>query len=506
MKQADSTDLVGDPGQPASDSDSTITLSPPRAAIVGLDRSWLERAWTRARTLQAATWFLVLAMPAGLFLLFVVPPFQGLDEPNHFYRSYTIGQGVLSGVHRGIRTGAWVPKCLPDYVDFQFRRAGGPGPFQTSEFIQQPTLCDAQQTAFVAFENTAYYSPVPYVAQAAVLAVGWRLTTYLPVLFYSGRLAAFATYLGLVFLALRLAPVGRSVLFLAGVWPMSLLVATTYSADGATIALALVLVACVLRARHQAGAGWPLFVLAGAVAVSLALSKSTYFVLAVLLLLIPGRLFPTWWASLAAKAAALALVALVSAGWYLHVRDITLAANFPAGAINPAKQIAFIVHHPLRYARFARDMLIGQPVGYFTWETLVLQVGFFRSVVPGEPFPPPWMMVLGYCLILQVYLRELARPLVRSALGLVEAAIPIGLALLNAALAFTAIFVAATSSIPGSLVTLQGRYFLPLLAVPLVSLSVVGAVRTRLPSMLPLVPFVLLMYAGLVVKVQGLFY
>lgn len=442
----------------------------------------------------------------GVFLVFAVPPYQGLDEPNHFYRAFTISQGALIATGEGRRTGGVVPTCLPTFVDFEFRRAEGPGPFHKSEFIRQPTACDGQRTKFVAFENTAYYSPVPYIPQALALAVGWRLTHFLPALFYFGRLATFVAYLALVFVALRLAPYGRSVIVLVGAFPMSLLVATTYSADAMTIALALLLVACILRAHHDPGSGWRLFALAAMVALALALSKSTYFVLSALLLLFPARLFSSRLASITTKGTTITLIMLGAGAWYLQVRGISLAPEFPTGAINPNAQIDSIIHHPLRYARFAGDMLFGQQIGYFTWETFVLQLGFFRSFVPGQPFPPPWMMVVVYCLLLQAYVRDAGTPQTRSVDAIAKASFPVALVILNAVLIFTAIYVAATPITPGSLVTLEGRYFLPLVSVPLISLSILKAVRPRQSSVIWIVPFVLLIYVGVVFKVQSLFY
>ncbi len=115
------------------------------------------------------------------------------------------------------------------------------------------------------------------------------------------------------------------------------------------------------------------------------------------------------------------------------------------------------------------------------------------------------MMVIGYLLLVQAYLREAARPYVWSLNSAIQAALPIGLVLTNTVLMFTALYLYATP-VGGTLLTPQGRYFLPLAAVPLISLFILSARPPRPPSVVALAPFILLIQAGLVLKVLALFY
>ncbi len=487
-------------------SDVVVEPATARGATVFTPREHaFERVVAVVKRFQVSTWFLILAVPMGLFLVFAVPPFQGLDEPDHFYRAYTITEGALVTPLRGYRAGESVPTCVVMYVNYQFRRAGGPGPFHKSEFIKQPERCSPALTTFVYFEGSAFYSPIAYLPQTLGLKIARSLHASAPVLFYAGRLAALLAYICLTFVTLHIAPRGRSVVLLVATWPMTLLLAATYSADTLTIGLALLLIACVLRSFHDPRATWRLFAVAFAAALALALCKSTYYVLAILLLLIPQRLFQSRLVSWAAKMGALTVIAVVSVIWFLQVRGISAAAYFPPAALNPREQLTLIIHDPVWYVKFMAAMLLGEQAGMFTWQTFVAQIGFFRSWAPGQPFPPPWVMVVGYVILVQAYIREAAPPYTRSLSAVAKAALPLAIIVINTVLIVTAVYV---ESVPvrTSFVAIQGRYFLPLVAVPLVSLSVlsVGAFRQR--SVLPLIPFVVLMYVWLVIKVNQIFY
>jgi uncharacterized membrane protein len=356
-------------------------------------------------------------------------------------------------------------------------------------------------------ENTAFNSPVPYLPQAGALAVGRAFRLPVPGLFYAGRLAAFIAFLALVHLALRVSPTGHSVLFVLGLWPMTLLLATTYSADTMTIALALLSVACILRVRLDQSAGWALLALTFAAIAGLALCKNTYYILAPLLFLVPVRPVRSAKAAVAVQVLALGAIMLLTLGWSLQARNwgIGMAAYFQSGTVDPAAQLRAIIHRPGWFLTLVAGNLLGQRDGYFTWQTFVAQVGFFRTTAVGQPYPPPPVFVLAYLLLAWAYAREAVRPFNWSRRRLGEALVPLVLVLLNTLAIFTVLFVVALP-VGTSAMDVQGRYLLPLAAVPLVSLLTISSAPDRQPTILPLLPAVLLIHAWLGVKILTLFY
>jgi uncharacterized membrane protein len=442
----------------------------------------------------------------GLFLLLAVPPTQAADEPNHFYRAYAISQGQLVARTHAGRTGGFLPDCLHAYMELQFQPAETPFRFHPSTFIWQPVPCTSKQR-FVAFENTALYSPISYVPQSLALGLTRSIGLPVPLQFYAGRFAAFAGFMLLAWAALTIAPWGRSVLLVVATWPMALLSAASYSADTMAIGLAMLLVACVLRARQDPRDALRWFLVASAAAVGLGLSKSTYFVLAPLLLLVPNGMVRSRLSAVSLKVGAIAAVAVTSGLWFLAARNININPALPpgSGTIDPQQQASLILANPGQYAKFMAYSLLGSRVGYFTWETFVAQIGFFRNFRAGTPFPQPWVMVAGYVVLAFAYLWESNRAWALSAGRVAVGLFPPALMLLNVVLAFTAIYLDAT--VVGSpLVTLQGRYFVPLIGVPLLSLSVLQRGEHLPRSVMLLMSLVVLMYVGVVLKVLVNFY
>jgi uncharacterized membrane protein len=67
---------------------------------------WLKLTGISART---AWVFMVLALAAGLYMVFVTGPFQTPDEHAHFFRASQIAGGELFAVRVGKKVGGWMP-------------------------------------------------------------------------------------------------------------------------------------------------------------------------------------------------------------------------------------------------------------------------------------------------------------------------------------------------------------------------------------------------------------
>jgi len=460
-------------------------------------------AWEWARRLTARTAFLALALPVGLFLALAIPPFQGLDEPNHFFRVYSISGGALVEPVVGSDFGDVLPACVPAYAFGLYGEATRPGPFHVSDFFTLPAGCAAQPAAFVPFDNTAEYSPVSYVPQSIGVTLTRWLGAPLPVIFYAGRLFALLAYVGLVTLALSIATRGKWAILVVGLMPMSLVLGSQYSADGMTIAYALLLVGAVIRCMCDPGATWRAFLLAATAAMALALSKNTYFALAPLLLLVPNRLFPSRWWAVGAKVGALCLIGLLVGLWYLEIRKVP--PNGPAVGADPPLQIEYILHHKTWFAKFVLDTLFGSGTGYFTWQGFVSWVGFSRSVAAGTPAPPPLIMAAGIGLVAYAYRVEIPAAISLTKLIVARALLPVALAAGNAVLIVTGLYVAAFP-VGAQAMWLQGRYLLPLAAVPVISLLALQSREPRERSLIAILPVVLVLLGYLVVKVPTYFY
>ncbi|MDD8025026.1 MAG: DUF2142 domain-containing protein [Acidobacteriota bacterium] len=241
--------------------------------------------------------FRVLAPVFGLLFLFLTPPFQVPDEPEHFDRAYQLSEarilGRIDASGERPRAGGVLPKSLQDAAAL----AMGDIPHDENAKVDRTALRKAlavplepRDRAFLEFPSTVLYSPVPYLPQAA--AAGWgRLAAARPlVLLYIMRLANWLSWILLVGAAIKTTPIFKWVFLLLALTPMSLAQAASASADAFANGTAFLFIALVLRAAlgPEPSVGrrtrLALMVLAAAVA----LCKPVYAILPLFVLVVPA--------------------------------------------------------------------------------------------------------------------------------------------------------------------------------------------------------------------------
>lgn len=198
----------------------------------------------------------------SLFLLvFLTPPFQVPDEPQHFYRSYQLSKlEVWARVHDGV-TGSALPASLPELVQHFM----GTTVLHTSRVVPSQRLVDtlgelrrpldAGRTIFVDMSGIQSYAPLPYIPQALAIAAGRALGVGPLGLLYMGRLANALVAALTTAIAISLFPVGRTFALLVALLPMTQFMTASVSPDALTIASALLFTAVL--ARFLTDGKWP---------------------------------------------------------------------------------------------------------------------------------------------------------------------------------------------------------------------------------------------------------
>jgi hypothetical protein len=467
-------------------------------------------------------WFLVIAIPMGVFLVFAIPAFQGLDEPNHFARIWSVTNGtmVVPVTHSGQRSvdiggaratvgrgairrglishGVVVDGCLAKYMTVNLADAARDGPMKPALSFHTPAPCAASPNVFELIDNTAVNAPLAYAPQVAAVGVLRLAGAPLPLIFYGGRLFGLAVYLALVALALRIAPRGKALLFVVGLLPMSLQSAATYNADSLLLAASLLAVALTIRCCVDEEAGWRWFAALTATVWLVAWCKEPYGLLALLALLVPsarltsrplrGVPLTTRVVSLV-KAGVVVIAAASSALWYeLGVKGASLAAQYPPHDINQHVQSYVLVHHPLTALTTIWHTLVDTTQQQFTILSTFLELGFFRNQ-PGGSVAPVTVAVVGILALFVAFTSELAggRFTSRWASGpaVLRTAwwwLPTLVVAVLVASFYVQSFVRDTPAGAFMLAPLDGivgRYFLPLMAVPMVSVAMADGTGTR---------------------------
>jgi uncharacterized membrane protein len=403
--------------------------------------------------------FAWLAGILGTVMVFLTPLFQVPDEPNHAYRAYQVSEAVWVSEMRNGQVGGEVPSSLAEAgrtlyalnTDKTLRVRGS----TLRHLLSQPL--NPSTRYFAHFPNTALYSPLVYLPQALGFAAGRLLAVSAPTLCYMGRLCNLLAWAALVFLAIRITPVYKWLFMVLALLPMSLFVAASLSADAVTNGLSFLAIALFLKLgldpRQDVGK-WK--ILAMLVLTSLvSLTKSGYFPILILFLLIPAQKFSSKrrWIAVGCLLMGGALLALMTWATVGKMADYLQAFSTrlsPVPHVDSIKQMAFIrsdwVHYVgimIHSLEIQFSNLTHHFIGVLGWLDVIL---------------PQWAVYFGFGVIGFFSLCE-ARLDINLTLG--NKAILAVYAGLCAGLIMTSQFLIWTPVGATEINGLQGRYFIP---------------------------------------------
>lgn len=485
--------------------------------VVGLGLAGLVCAayWpAAARAGRGGGWplhrrYALLAAGLGLIFCLVLPPYAAPDEQFHINQAFSGATRLATCLDFD----GWHLRAVP--LTTTFRRPGD----QNARVQDQNTTVYTWQTVSEEFftrspdpfgsfaqydEPQADVSSELYVFSTLGVFLGFVLRLgFVPTLFL-GRLANLAAYILLTAWAVKRSPVAKPVFAAAGLLPMSLHLAASFSRDSLLLGLAFLYTALCLEAAFGPGAAEkaPLprkqLLLLAAVGLLLAPAKSAYLPLCGLCLLIPAaRLGRRGRAKLAGFLAACLLVFALSGVGYTIAGFLQQAipaaqqpgaaaplpggetdgtdAEFSAGAVDPDSicfSAAYILAHPGLTVQLLLRSLTQNADHYI--KTLVGGKLSYYSLDLG------WGWVVACYLLLAAACRapnggggpspDEARRITRArALTGLLALASAGLAVLGC--------VSWTPTYYETIYGLQGRYFLPVLPAALLALCPAGCWR-----------------------------
>ena len=401
---------------------------------------------------------LILGAIGSIPLILLTPPFQVPDENWHFYRAYELSElKILSEVRNGV-SGAVLPDSLPELVKQSVFTADNilypARPTPLAQTIRHASIpLNSSVRHFVAFPGSAYYSPLPYLPQAFGIAVG-RIFGLGPLgLLYVGRSFNCLAALGLVGFAVYMIPFAGEIILLVGLLPMSLYLYASQSPDAALIACALVFSALSLAAAARGSwKGWELAVAAAASAVFCSV-KPVYFPL-LLAGLVPYLFQRGKTASVIRSHAILLAVTLgTTASWMIFAHS---SMTLPLSGGHPSEQMSVVMHHPMVLVHALANSLGPVHIIAYYLETVGV-LGWLT--VPMSP----WI----------VYILPLAGLVILRVLGIpTKVEFPLSrrlwllaLAFTSALLVFVAMYLLAAGVGQDKITGVQGRYFIPILAL-----------------------------------------
>jgi uncharacterized membrane protein len=403
--------------------------------------------------------YLCISVPTVLLICFLVPPMQSIDESRHFMRACQIAQGgFLSEIDPATgRGGGVLPAAVGDFVH-QWMNGGWlqsnemlrtiPARLHALELASQ-TQKPISKTTFLEFPSAGIYSPSLYVPQSAGIALARLLSDKVYIWFYSARICNALCAIFLVWLALRAAPRHALLLTLIAIVPMSLSQFGSVSSDAGIMSLTVLFVALCIRFRHEDN----LAIRVGLIAclLLLVLGKPVHLPLGVLIMTAHKRLGWRRAASFSAIAIAIAVGCYVY--WTYLVGPFLALAGETHGQ-NPGAQVRFIVSHPFSFLQVILATLklngirlFKQLFGVFGWEVLSLPVWFYAAAFLSTAIISTIIFVN----------RKKVEPSDFILAGVAMFGLTAGVLL--------AAYVLWNPPESPTIIRLQGRYFLPALAV-----------------------------------------
>jgi len=375
--------------------------------------------------------FVCVGLVFGLLNGAIIPPMQG-DDAAHFARAYSVSRGVcVASPDIDIpQSFEKVNHLFPPFlqlirkISFEDLRTGLKIPLDADRMAG-----NGRERSMSYFINQNVYFCAAYVPEAMVLFAA-RQAGLPPLLsMYLCRLVNLGCYLGLTFLALRLLPDFRIVLFCIALLPTALRQAASVSIDSVVFGVSFLFVAWVFRLAFAPEArkiGIREYAITAVMIVFLAISK-TLVSPVLLLFLIPKERFPAkpgkWLRGKWLASSAGVLLAVGCAALWLHVNEPNLrrlTESRMGGGIDVAGNARFVWEHPREMARIAMRSFGSPRYLYFNFRQFAGTVGW------RDPAQVDWVALTCFALlaaaaVTQTRATKLTRP-VRGFLVLVAAA------------------------------------------------------------------------------------
>ena len=334
--------------------------------------------------------FLLLGLIFGCIFCILTPPFQVPDEPAHFYRAYQVSELKFIAEMDNGKVGGYLPASLETIV----KPITAGVPFHPEKRVCIPLIFAAlgwdlnpDQRSFVEFPNSAIYSAASYAPQALGIGIGRLFGASALQSFYAGRFVNLLLWLVLTAFAIKIIPIGKWLLALCALTPMSVFEAASLSVDPVLNGLAFLFIAMVLRLalsaskRLSLGDMLPIFILAALIP----LVKNIYLPLIALFLIIPTNYFGGLRKRLALFAGISILSVSIICIWLSLIYKFTPYMTNPFSA-SPTDQLKFMIAHPLGFSAAVVNTLkisfvfyVRSYIGYLGWLDTALPMFLYLS-------------------------------------------------------------------------------------------------------------------------------
>ncbi len=379
----------------------------------------------------------------------VCPLGMAPDECVHFYRAYELAQGRL----------------IAPIID---GNGGDILPLGIARYNDPSAVVDWNDVGPVLFPGAASYSVISYLPQMLGIRVASLFTNNAAAIFYGGKIGNALVGLLLFALSLYLSPYGGRVLFVIMCFPMTMQEMVCVAPDGFTITLSMFFLTYILRLAYQSDkVRWRDLVILTLAGFCLAISKTVYLVLLLLLFLIPASKFSSKKVSYVYRCGFIVICAVLTCLWLKFSHRYWISSLVGADA---SQQIKFLLSHVDRWIIIATQTLLAYTVYYI--ETMV------GSVLGALTISTTQIVWVFFLMLFMYELLNTYAPGIDAKIQ--DIGILLFVFLAGSALVIAAMYVSWTAIGAEVAVGVQGRYFIPLMG-PLVFAIIYGRSKTVMP-------------------------
>jgi uncharacterized membrane protein len=409
--------------------------------------------------------FLVTAIPIGLVLAIMIPPFDQLDEFDHFLRSFEVSEGMFVNQVTQQGLGNYIPVSLMDTIHkTQFINGTGYQYGIAKEAFK--TKLNPSNTAFIR-NYASSYPPTIYIPQAIGLWVGRLLFDSPMMMMYLGRIFNLFAYLAIVYFALKIVPIKKYLFYTMALLPMSINQAASLSGDSMIISSAFLFTAYILYLAYGKVERITLkhVLVTIGIGIFICVSKIVYFPIVLLFLLIPLRKFADKKDFIKKLLIVLAGLAIPYLIWnWLNIANLSIPDVRTHSGVLPKGQISFILTHPIQYIKVLADSFISLGESKF--------LGMLGNIITIYHYSTPDIVIYTYLFLMILFgLMSDESDLMLYRWRKIDKAIMVFVLLSVILLVYTALYVGYTSVGHAIVDGVQGRYFIPVAILMFLSIS-----------------------------------
>lgn len=348
--------------------------------------------------------FIIVGLVFGLLFVFLTPPFQGSDEAVHYMRAYHVSEGGLviekspeSNIYGGYLTSE-IGKLIKT-VDSPSVKTYPNLKYDIYNIARAKNIDETSNKVFYDFTSTANYPPVAYAGSVISLIISQIIELPLIAGFYLARLGNLLLWLLLIYFSIKIIPFKKWAVVLIGLLPMMLFQASTINGDVMTVGSIVLLSAYILRLANSNNIlikkDYSIITLLLTV---MLLTKPVMVVFLPIVLLAPLKLYGKGAIRCLRLALMTGIPLLTFLVWHRVSSGVDLSSTF-FNQQDPSKQLAFIIDAPHSFM----NVLVN--TYFYTWGDYVHRsfIGVFGW---ADTMPGVWVTVLGFITLGIIFLTE----------------------------------------------------------------------------------------------------